>query len=116
MTASAQKKLISAGLTKLVLPIYKAIGICELDEKELKEESKVSSAKKMETEFENLAGDIDEYLIENHIQLPAFLNHIAILVSIFVVLVLPVIKFKMFSEKTETKVDYDDDATKVKVD
>lgn len=116
MTASAQKKLISSGLTKIILPIYKTIGICELDEKELKEEAKVSSASKMEKDFEDLAGDIDEYLVENNIKLPAFLNHVAILVTIFVVLVLPVIKFKMFSEKTETKVDYDTDAEKIKVE
>lgn len=116
MSESAQKKLISHGLTKLILPLYKAIGICELDESEEKEESKIPKGKQMQKDFEDLAGDIDEYLTENNIKLPALLNHLSIVISIFVVMVMPVIKFKMFSGSKEVKPTYDKDADSVKVD
>ncbi len=116
MSESSQEKLISAGLTKLILPLYTAVGIFELDEEEEKEEGKVSTVKQAKKDFEELAGEINNYLIENQIKLPAFLNHLAIIISIFVVMVLPVIKFKMFSGSKEAKPNYDDDADKVKVD
>ena len=116
MSESSQKKLISAGLTKLILPLYTAVGIFELDEEEEKEEGKLSTVKQAKKDFEELAGEINNYLIENQIKLPAFLNHLAIIISIFVVMVLPVIKFKMFSGSKEAKPTYDSDAEKVKVD
>ena len=116
MSESSQEKLISAGLTKLILPLYTAVGIFELDEEEIKEEGKLSTVKQAKKDFEELAGEINNYLIENQIKLPAFLNHLAIIISIFVVMVLPVIKFKMFSGSKEAKPTYDDDADKVKVD
>lgn len=116
MTETAQKKLIHHGLVKMILPLYKAIGIIELDEKELKEEQKLSSSVKMAKEFEELAVELDQYLTENNIRLPAFLNHISIVISIFVVMVLPVIKFKVFTNSTEKKPEYDKDAKAVKVD
>jgi len=115
MSESAQKKLISSALTKVIFPIYTAMGIVELDESEIKEESTIPKGKKVKAEFEELASDIDEYLTENNIQLPAFLNHIAIMISIFVVLVLPVIKFKFFTTKTEAKPEYDSSADKLEV-
>ncbi|MCH7561075.1 MAG: hypothetical protein IIC67_06890, partial [Thaumarchaeota archaeon] len=116
MSESSQEKLISAGLTKLILPLYTAVGIFELDEEEEKEEGKLSTVKQAKKDFEELAGEINTYLIENQIKLPAFLNHLAIIISIFVVMVLPVIKFKMFSGSKDAKPTYDDDADKVTVD
>ena len=92
MSESSQEKLISAGLTKLILPLYTAVGIFELDEEEEKEEGKLSTVKQAKKDFEELAGEINTYLIENKIKLPAFLNHLAIIISIFVVMILPVIK------------------------
>jgi len=115
MSESAQKKLISSALTKVIFPIYTAMGIVELDESEIKEEATLPKGKKVKAEFEELAGDIDEYLTENNIQLPAFLNHIAIMISIFVVLVLPVIKFKFFTTKAEPKPEYDKSADNFEV-
>lgn len=115
MSESAQKKLISSALTKVIFPIYTAMGIVELDESEIKEEATIPKGKKVKAEFEELAGDIDEYLTENNIKLPALLNHISIIISIFVVLVLPVIKFKFFTTKVDAKPEYDDTADTIKV-
>jgi len=116
MSDSAQKKLISHGLTKLLYPMYVSMGICELDEEEIKEEAKLPKGKQMKKDFEDLAGDIDEYLIENNIKLPALLAHLSIMISIFVVLVLPIIKFKFFSSKQEANPDYDESADKIEVE
>lgn len=116
MSQTAQKKLISNGLTKLVLPLYTALGICELDEEEIKEESKIPKSQQVKKDFEDLAGEIDEYLTENEIRLPALLNHISIVISIFVVLVLPVIKFKFMSSKQDAEPQYDETADEVKVE
>jgi len=116
MSESAQKKLISHGLTKVIFPLYTALGVVELDETEIKEESKIPKGKKVKQDFEELAGDIDEYLRENNIKLPALLNHLSIMISIFVVLVMPVIKFKFFSSKQAPDPTYDESASEVKVD
>jgi len=115
MSESAQKKLISNGLTKLVFPLYTALGIVELDESEIEEEAKLPKGKQMKKDFEDLANDIDEYLTENNIRLPALLNHLSIIISIFMVLVLPVIKFKFFSSKQDAKPDYDSSAEEIQV-
>jgi hypothetical protein len=115
MTGTAQKKLISSGLTKIIFPIYTALGIVELDDSELKQEAKIPKGQQVKKEFEELAGDIDEYLTENNIQLPALLNHLSIIISVFCVLILPVIKYKMFTQKQEPQPDYDDSADTVEV-
>ncbi len=116
MSESAQKKLISHGLTKMIFPLYASLGLIELDDDEIKEQAKIKKGKKAKEEFEELATDIDEYLTENNIKLPALLNHLSIIISVFVVLVLPVIKFKFFTTKQEPNPEYDESADTIKVD
>jgi len=115
MSESAQKKLITHGLTKVIFPLYTSLGLIELDEEEIKEEAKIPKGKQAKQNFEELAKDIDEYLTENNIKLPALLNHLSIIISIVVVLVLPVVKFKFFSSKQAPDPTYDDDADNLEI-
>jgi len=115
MSQDAQERLIKKGLNDLIAPLYISLGIVEPDEEEKEDEAKLPTAKKFRADMDDLGTDINTYLIENQIQLPALLNHLAIALSIFMVLVVPVIKFKFFSSKTEAKPSYDTSADNIEV-
>lgn len=115
MSADAQSRLIKTGFNKLLAPLYISMGIVQPDEEEKEDEAKLPTAKQFRKDMDNLADEINEYLIENKIQLPALLNHLSIGVSIFMVLILPVIKFKFFSSNQSAKPEYDESANDVKV-
>ena len=116
MSEQSQAKLIKRGLNDLIAPLYIAMGIIEPDEEEKQDESKVPTAKKFRKDMDSLGDEINSYLIENHIQLPALLNHLSIVLSILMVLVVPVLKFKFFSSKQSVKPEYDETAQDVKVE
>jgi len=115
MSEDAQAKLIKKGLNDIIAPLYISLGIVEPDEQEKKDEAKLPTAKKFKKDMDDLGDDINDYLKENDIRLPAFLNHLAILLSIFMVLVLPVIKFKFFSTKQEPDPEFDKTADDIEV-
>lgn len=116
MSEQAQAKLIKRGLNDIIAPLYIAMGIVEPDEDEKQDEAKLPTAKKFKKDMDSLGDEINSYLIENHIQLPALLNHLSIILSVFMVLVVPVLKFKFFSSKQSVKPEYDETAEKIKVD
>lgn len=116
MSEQAQAKLIKRGLNDIIAPLYIAMGIVEPDEEEKKDEAKLPTAKKFKKDMDSLGDEINSYLIENHIQLPALLNHLSIILSVFMVLVVPVLKFKFFSSKQSVKPDYDETAQEIKVE
>jgi len=115
MNPDAQARLIKRGLNDIVAPIYIAMGIVEPDESEKKEEAKIPTAKKFRNDLDGLGDELNKYLQENNLQLPAFMNHIAIVISIFVVLVLPVVKFKFFSSKQDADPNFDNSVDDVEV-
>lgn len=116
MSEDAQAKLIKKGLNDIIAPLYISLGIVEPDEEEKKEEAELPTAKKFKKDMDDLGDDINDYLKENNIRLPALLNHLAILLSVFMVLVLPVIKFKFFTNKQEPDPKFDESAEQIKVE
>lgn len=115
MSDDAQSKLIKKGLNDFIAPLYISLGIVEPDEEEKEDEAKLPTAKQFRKDMDTLGDDISDYLKENNIKLPALLNHLAIGLSLFMVLVLPVLKFKFFSSKQDVKPSYDDSADNIEV-
>lgn len=115
MSEDAQARLIKKGLNDIVAPLYISLGIVEPDEEEKKDEAELPTAKKFRKDMDDLGDDINKYLKENNIQLPALLNHLAILLSVFMVLVVPVIKFKFFTSKQEPDPKFDASADEIEV-
>lgn len=108
MSQVAQERLIKSALNDMVAPLYISLGIIEPDEDEKEDESKLPTAKAFRKNMDGLATQLNEYLIENNIQLPSFFNHISIMLSIGMVLVMPVVKWKFFSSKQTPNPKYNE--------
>lgn len=115
MSEEAQKKLIKNSISKFLVPVYTALGVVEGDEEEMQQEGKPKPLKQFKKEADEFADELNDYLVENNIKLPAFLNHLAIILSFFVVFIVPLVKYKFFSEKTPPKPEYDKDVDDIKV-
>ncbi|GEM_PF-5553570 len=115
MSESAQERLIKKGLNDFLVPIYISLGVVEPDESEKEDEAQLPTAKKFRSDVDKFSTELNEYLIENNIKLPQFLNHLSIIASIVILFVLPVVKFKFFSSKQTPKPKYDDKADNIEV-
>jgi len=114
MSDTAQSNLIKEGLNEIIAPIYIKLGIVQPDEEEIEEEAKLPTAKQFRKNMDSLGDKINSYLVEEEIKLPAFLNHLSIVISIFMVLVMPIIQFK-FSSKQDANPEYDESAEEIEV-
>ena len=115
MSATAQQRLIENTLTKFVPKIYVAIGAIKPSEKEEKEIAKETEYEHFMEDVKGFSKELNDYLVENDIQLPAFLNHIAIMLSFAIVFVIPLVKLKMFSSSDTPKNDYDEDVEELRI-
>lgn len=115
MSATAQSKLIHYGLEEFLFPLYKTMGFIELSEEEKKKEAKPMKVEDAKKQWGDLADHIDGVLVENNIQLPQFLNYASLMISIFAVMILPVVKFKFFSSKQSADPKYDESADDIEV-
>ena len=115
MSSTARSELIHFGLEDILFGFYKTMGWVELSEEEEKAESKPMKIEDAKKQWSDLADKIDKVCEENNIQLPAFLNWLSLGGSIFAVLLMPVIKHKMFNQNNEPEPDYDADAENIEV-
>ena len=115
MSSNAQEKLIKKALNDLVAPLYITLGIVEPDEEEKEDEAKLPTAKQFRKDMDDFGTDINEFLTDNEIKLPAMLNFLALGLSFFMVMVAPVLKFKFFSSKQDPKPQFDKSAENVEI-
>lgn len=93
--------------------VYVALGIVKGDEQEQKEIQEPKPLAKFHNDVKDFAHELNEYMIENDVRLPTYLNVLALGVSGFMIFGMPLVKFFVFSKKD--KPDYDNRFDDIKV-
>lgn len=84
--------------------IYIALGVVKGDEAEQKEIEKPKPLEQFHGEVEGFAKELNRFMIDQNIRLPAYLNALALGISGFMIFGMPLVKMVVFDKK---KLDYD---------
>jgi len=112
---AAQVKIVESLIDKFLVKTYIALGIVEGSEEEQKEENKPMPLKQFKEDAHEFAGELNDLLIEFDVRLPKVLRFGGIAISAVVLFIVPVIKMKMFNDKSEVDGNFDKELDDVKI-